>query len=58
MLVLSRKTDQRIYVDFPEGPARQLILTVVAVNGGIVRLGFEADRDVAIRRDTTKDERE
>jgi len=44
MLVLSRKTDEVIQVD---GPCR---LTVVSIKGKAVRLGIEADPDVAIVR--------
>jgi carbon storage regulator len=45
MLVLSRKKDQRIQI------GKDVWLTVIGVQGGRVRLGFEAPDDVLILRD-------
>ena len=45
MLVLRRKVGQEIVID------NDIRITVVAVRGGQVRLGFTAPPDVAIRRD-------
>ena len=44
MLVLSRKTEQVICV------GNNVEITVLGVQGGRVRLGIEAPRDVRIRR--------
>ena len=44
MLVLSRKTNEAICI----GP--NMYVTVLAIQGGRVRLGVEAPRDVPIRR--------
>ncbi len=46
MLVLSRKVGERIFV-----PELEMIVTVVAVTGGKVRLGFSAPPEVAIYRE-------
>ncbi len=45
MLVLSRKLGERIVI------GDNLVVTVVAVDHGKVRLGFEAPESVAIRRE-------
>ena len=45
MLVLSRKTDERIQI----GP--DICITVLGIKGGRVRLGVEAPRNVRISRD-------
>ena len=44
MLVLSRKTDQKIVIN------DQIVLTVVAIRGDKVRLGIEAPPNVPIHR--------
>jgi len=44
MLVLTRKPGERVVL------AENIVVTVVAVEGRRVRLGFEAPDDVAIRR--------
>ena len=44
MLVLSRKTDESIVID------GRIEVTVVQIEGGRVRLGITAPREVAIRR--------
>jgi carbon storage regulator len=45
MLVLSRKESERIRI------GSSIILTVVSVQGSIVRLGIEAPPEIAIARD-------
>lgn len=45
MLVLARKENERIVID------GNIVLTVVRVSGGAVRLGIEAPREVAIKRE-------
>jgi carbon storage regulator len=46
MLVLSRKPGQRVLV-----PHCELTVTVIAVEGNKVRLGFSAPSDVAVYRE-------
>ncbi len=46
MLVLSRKQGERILL-----PYSDVAITVVAVEGGTVRLGFTAPDDVAVYRE-------
>ncbi|MCA9265534.1 MAG: carbon storage regulator [Planctomycetales bacterium] len=45
MLVLTRRKDQRIII---HGPS---VITIVDVIGGKVRVGIDADRDVAVHRE-------
>lgn len=45
MLVLARKENERIIID------GNIVLTVVRVSGGAVRLGIDAPREVAIKRE-------
>lgn len=49
MLVLTRKTDERICIDTPEG--RRVVLTVVEIRGNQVRIGLEAPDEVKIQRE-------
>lgn len=46
MLVLSRKTGERVLV-----PQSGLSVTVVAIEGNVVRLGFSAPNEVGIYRE-------
>lgn len=46
MLVLSRKLGERVLV-----PQCGLSLTVIAVEGNVVRLGFEAPAEVGVYRE-------
>jgi carbon storage regulator len=46
MLVLSRKIGERIVV-----PNCELAVTVIAVEGKIVRLGFSAPEDIVVYRE-------
>ena len=50
MLVLSRKIGESVVVSGLPGHTRELKVSVVEVRGGHVRLGFEADTNVAIDR--------
>ncbi len=45
MLVLSRKEGERIFI------GEDIVITVVAFKGGAVRLGFDAPKEVQIRRE-------
>ncbi len=45
MLILSRKTDERIVI------GENIELVVIAVTGDRVRLGFNAPKDVSIHRE-------
>lgn len=45
MLVLSRRKDEKIII---HGPS---VITIVDVIGGKVRVGIDADRDVAVHRE-------
>ena len=44
MLVLSRRTGEEIIV------ANHIVVRVIAINGGAVRLGIEAPKDVLVDR--------
>lgn len=46
MLVLTRKVGERIVI----GENQEVVVTVVAIHGGRVRLGFEADASIPIHR--------
>lgn len=50
MLVLSRKRREAIVVGGPGILARLLTVTVLEIQGGKVRLGFEAADDIAVHR--------
>ena len=50
MLVLTRKRLESVVVGGVGGFERSLIVTVLEVCGGKVKLGFEADADIPIRR--------
>lgn len=47
MLVLARKKLEKIIITVGN---RQVIITVTEIRGDRVRLGFDADRDIAIDR--------
>lgn len=47
MLVLTRKSDQKVVI----GSKKKVVITVLKVQGGMVSLGFEADRDTPIYRE-------
>jgi carbon storage regulator len=50
MLVLSRKSRESVVVGDCGGSERVLTVTVLEINGGKVRLGFEAAKDVPVHR--------
>jgi carbon storage regulator CsrA len=50
MLVLSRKCEQSVVVGGSDLSTRLLKVTVLEINGGRVRLGFEVDADVPVHR--------
>jgi carbon storage regulator len=50
MLVLSRKCDESVVVGPSVGSEPLLTVTVVAINGKLVKLGFEARRDLLVHR--------
>lgn len=47
MLVLTRKPEEKIFI----GKNREICITVVKIDGGKVRLGIEAPKDVTIDRE-------
>lgn len=50
MLVLSRKNLEAIVVGGSTGFERMLKITVLEINQGKVRLGFEIDKEVPVHR--------
>ena len=46
MLVLTGKVGERIVI----GENQEVVVTVVAIHGGRVRLGFEADASIPVHR--------
>lgn len=48
MLVLSRRRDEEIVIQLPDGT--EIVLTVVDMWGRNVRLGFEAPREIRVYR--------
>jgi carbon storage regulator CsrA len=50
MLVLSRKQQESVVVGGSEGFDLMLKVTVLEIQGGKVRLGFEADAKVPVHR--------
>ena len=50
MLVLSRKTEESVVVGGPNGFERMLKVTVLEIDGGKVRLGFEVNKDFPVHR--------
>lgn len=50
MLVLSRKSQESVIVGGSAGLQRTLKITVLEIHGRSVRLGFEADTDIAVHR--------
>jgi carbon storage regulator len=49
MLVLSRKLGEAVYIN------DNIVVNIVSINGGKVRLGFEAPSDVRIMRSEIDD---
>ena len=50
MLVLTRKSQEAVVVGGAVGFERMLKVTVLEIDGGKVRLGFEIDREVPVHR--------
>ena len=50
MLVLSRKTQESVVVGGSNGFGHMLTVTVLEIDAGKVRLGFEVSRDVPVHR--------
>ncbi len=50
MLVLSRKSGQSVVVGEPGELQRLLKVTVLAIKGATVNLGFEVDADIPVHR--------
>lgn len=50
MLVLSRKHREAVVIGGVGGVAHRLKITVVAINGARVTLGFEAPDDIQVHR--------
>jgi carbon storage regulator CsrA len=50
MLVLSRKSNESVVIGGTEGVVRQLTVTVLEIRGGKVKLGFDADPSISVRR--------
>ena len=50
MLVLSRKSHEAVVVGGSAGFERVLVVTVLEINNGRVRLGFEVDKEVPVHR--------
>lgn len=50
MLVLSRKTRETVVVGGAGGLERWLKVTVLGIDRGTVRLGFEVDADIPVHR--------
>ncbi len=50
MLVLSRKNQESVVIGGTDGFHRLLKVTVLAIKGASVKLGFEVDSDVPVHR--------
>jgi len=50
MLVLSRKIQETVVIGSHDDGGRTIKVTVVDIQGGRVRLGFEVDADVPVNR--------
>ncbi len=50
MLVLTRKSKESVVVGGAVGFERILKVTVLEINSGKVRLGFEADKEIPVHR--------
>ena len=50
MLVLSRKNQESVVVGGSNGFERLLKVTVLEINRGNVRLGFEVDKEIPVHR--------
>jgi carbon storage regulator CsrA len=50
MLVLSRKSNESVVIGGTDRMQRQLTVTVLEIRGGKVKLGFNADPSISVRR--------
>jgi carbon storage regulator len=50
MLILARKKQESVVVGGTSGAEQMLKVTVIDISGSTVRLGFEADKSVAVHR--------
>jgi carbon storage regulator CsrA len=50
MLVLSRKSQESVVVGGTDGVHRVMKVTVLAIRGANVKLGFEVDPDIPVHR--------
>ena len=50
MLVLTRKSQESVVVGRSDSSEPMLTVTVLEINGGNVRLGFDGDSDVPVHR--------
>jgi len=50
MLVLTRKNRESVVIGRPEDQEVVMVITILSVEGGRVRLGFEADSTMPIHR--------
>ena len=50
MLVLTRKNRESVVIGRPDDQEVVMVITILAVEGGRVRLGFEADSAMPIHR--------
>jgi carbon storage regulator CsrA len=50
MLVLSRKSQESVVIGGNSAFSRLLKVTVLDINGGKVKLGFEIDTDIPVHR--------
>jgi carbon storage regulator len=50
MLVLSRRSQEAVVIGGSAAFERVLKVTVLEINGGKVRLGFDVDKDVPVHR--------
>ena len=50
MLVLSRKNRESVVIGAADGLHRLLKVTVLAIKGANVKLGFEVDTDIPVHR--------
>jgi len=51
MLVLGRKNQESVILAAEDGVVGKVKVTVVEIGRGVVKLGFEADKDVLVHRE-------
>ena len=55
MLVLTRRSQESVVVGRPDGIEPMLTVTVLEINGGKVRLGFNGDSDIPVHRSEVRE---